>query len=228
MVTSMEFAGIAIKLVVGYIALMITTRALGRTQITQITPFDFISALVLGEVVGGAIHDKDVSSFQIVYAVLIWGLLIFITELTTQKFIKSRYILEGSPSLIIRRGKINYQQLKKNKIDLDQLQNLLRKKDIFSIKDVEFAILETDGTVSVLKKPDSDSPTKKDLNIKNDPVHLPLALVSDGQIVEKNLKETGVEESWVLSQLQVHGCNRVKDCLYAEWTEGEALHVIKY
>ncbi|MBM7659701.1 uncharacterized membrane protein YcaP (DUF421 family) [Bacillus mesophilus] len=224
----MEFTGIAIKLVVGYVSLMITTRALGRTQITQITPFDFISALVLGELVGGAIHDKDVSAFQIIYAVLIWGALIYITEITTQKFITSRYFLEGSPSLIIRRGEINYKRLKKNKLDLDQLQNLLRKKDIFSIRDVEFAILETDGTVSVLKKTDSDTPTKKDLNIKSNPVHLPLALVSDGQLVEKNIKEAGVEKSWVLSQLQVHGCNRVRDCLYAEWSEGEALYVIKY
>jgi uncharacterized membrane protein YcaP (DUF421 family) len=224
----MDFSGIAIKLIVGYIALMITTKALGRTQITQITPFDFISALVLGEVVGGAVHDKEIGFLQVLYAVFIWGLLIYLTELITQKFIKSRFLLEGSPSLIIRRGHINYKQLKRSKLDLDQLQNLLRKKDIFSIKDVEFAVLETDGTVSVLKKASSDTPTKKDLNIKDEPVHLPLAVVSDGRIVETNLEEAGIDKSWLISQLQVHGCNRVKDCLYAEWKEGEALYVIKY
>ncbi|YCA13463.1 DUF421 domain-containing protein [Bacillus sp. AK128] len=224
----MDFAGLAIKLVVGYLALMITTRALGRTQINQLTPFDFISSLVLGELVGGAIHDKDINFWQILYVVTIWGFLIYFTEFITQKFKASRNILEGRPFIIIHRGQINYKELKSNNLDLNQLQNLLRKKDVFSIKEVEYALLETDGTVSILKKSKFDTPTKQDLNIKEEPTYLPIALIQDGEIVKDNIIEAGVNREWLLSQLKVHGCNRIKDCLYAEWKEGEALHVIKY
>lgn len=224
----MDFSGIAIKLVVGYIALMVITKVLGKTQINQLTPFDFISALALGELVGGTIHDKEISPWQIVYAVLIWGSLVYITEMITQKFKSTRSILEGKPSIVIHKGKLNYTELKKNKLDINQLQNLLRKKDVFSILDVEYAILETDGTVSVLKTSDSSSPTRSDLNLKREPVKLPMAFVIDGEIVNDNLKEAGFDEKWLRGQLQVQGINRIQDCLIAEWKEGEALHVMKY
>jgi uncharacterized membrane protein YcaP (DUF421 family) len=207
---------------------MVTTKILGKTQINQLTPFDFISALALGELVGGAIHDKDISPWQVVYTTAIWGALIYTTEIITQKFKGTRSLLEGKPSLIIYKGKINYKDLKSNKLDLDQLQILLRKKDVFSIREVEYAILETDGTVSVLKKSYFAAPTRSDLNLKEEPTHLPMALVSDGEILVDNLQEAGFDEKWLQEQLQFHGVNRIKDCLFAEWQEGEALHVVKY
>jgi uncharacterized membrane protein YcaP (DUF421 family) len=224
----MDFGGIAIKLVIGYVLLMATTKILGKTQINQLTPFDFISALVLGELVGNAVHDDKISYLQIIYAVIIWGILIYTTEIITQKFRHTRSIFEGRPSIVIHRGKINFQELKANKLDINQLQNLLRRKDVFSIKEVEYALLETDGTVSVLKKSYFDLPTRGDLNLREEEVTLPMAFVSDGEIIKENLKEAGLDEKWLRGQLQVHGCNRVSDCLLAEWKEGEALHVIKY
>jgi uncharacterized membrane protein YcaP (DUF421 family) len=224
----LDFTGLALKLVIGYIVLMVTTKILGRTQINQLTPFDFISALALGELVGGAVYDETVSPLQIVYVVAIWGTLVYSTEIITQKFSGTRSLLEGKPSIIIYKGTINYSALKHNKLDLDQLQHLLRKKDVFSIREVEYAILETDGTVSVLKKSYFSTPTRSDMNLKEEPVHLAMAFVSDGQIVLDNLREAGFDEKWLRGQLQVHGLNRIEDCLFAEWKEGEALHVMKY
>ncbi len=224
----MNYTELVLKLVVGYIALMVTTKVLGKTQINQLTPFDFISALVLGELVGGAIHDKDINVFQIIFVVLVWGLLIYITEFITQKYAKTRTLLEGRPAIVINKGKISFEALKSNKLDLNQLLNLLRKKDVFSIKEVEYAILESDGTASVLKKSFFDTPKRNDLNLKEKAVYIPLALVSDGEIVVENLKEANLDEEWLKSKLQAHGCNKVSECLYAEWEEGEDLHVIKY
>jgi uncharacterized membrane protein YcaP (DUF421 family) len=218
----------AIEVVVGFFVLLITTKILGKTQINQLTPFDFISALVLGELVGSAIHDKEVGAFQIVFVVVIWAILIYVTEIITQKFKGTRSFLEGRPSIVIHKGKINYEGLKKNKLDINQLQNLLRKKDVFSLKQVEYAILETDGTVSVMKKSYFDAPTRGDLQLKEEKVILPMTFVSDGEIILDNLQESGLDEKWLRSQLQVQGCNRVSDCLFAEWTEGESLYVIKY
>jgi uncharacterized membrane protein YcaP (DUF421 family) len=221
----MDFLRIGFELFVGFIALFIITKILGKTQITQITPFDFISALVLGELVGNAVFDHEVGLLEILFAVFLWGILIFIIEMVTQKLAKTREILEGKPSIVIRNGKIDYQQLKKNKLDINQLQHLLRVKNVFSIREAEFAILETDGSISVLKKPVYETPTRKDYNMLVKPVTLPVTLISDGELFEDNVREIGYNKDWILTQIRMYGAKQIEDVLYADWKEGEGIHV---
>lgn len=146
----------------------------------------------------------------------------------TQKVKRSRRLLEGDPSIVIQKGKIMYDQLKKNHLDINQLQQLLRKKDIFTIRECEYAILETDGTVSVLRKPDYSSPTVQDLKLPLRSVSLPVTVILDGEAVYDNLHSI----EWSIEDLEKHirkaGADSVKDVLYAEWLEGEALHVQTY
>jgi uncharacterized membrane protein YcaP (DUF421 family) len=224
----MEIMSIAVELVVGYFALLILTKVLGKTQITQISAFDFISALILGELVGNSLYDKDISVWPILAAIFIWGSLIFTTEYFTQKSRRFRHVMEGTPALVINKGKIDFQQLKKNHLDLNQLQHLLRAKDIFSVRECEYALLESNGTLSVLKKPMYENVQRADLNIK--PVHvcLPLSLVVDGEIVYDNLKIVHQKEDWLMSELNKQGFQSAKDVLYAEWKEGESLLVQGY
>jgi uncharacterized membrane protein YcaP (DUF421 family) len=224
----MEIMSIAVELVVGYFALLILTKILGKTQITQISAFDFISALILGELVGNSLYDKDISVWPILAAIFIWGSLIFTTEYFTQKSRRFRHVMEGTPALVINKGKIDFQQLKKNHLDLNQLQHLLRAKDIFSVRECEYALLESNGTLSVLKKPMYENVQRADLNIK--PVHvcLPLSLVVDGEIVYDNLKIVHQKEDWLMSELNKQGFQSAKDVLYAEWKEGESLLVQGY
>src|SRR5699024_8173353 len=92
----------------------------------------------------------------------------------TQKFSKTRHLLEGDPVLVIHKGQFIREELKKNKMDVDEVQQLLRAKDVFSVGEVEYAILETDGTISVLKKSAYQTPTKKDLNVLPSEVFLPI------------------------------------------------------
>jgi uncharacterized membrane protein YcaP (DUF421 family) len=214
--------------VVGYFALLILTKVLGKTQITQISAFDFISALILGELVGNSLYDKDISVWPILAAIFIWGSLIFTTEYFTQKSRRFRHIMEGTPALVINKGKIDFQQLKKNHLDLNQLQHLLRAKDIFSVRECEYALLESNGTLSVLKKPMYENVQRADLNIKPVHVSLPLSLVVDGEIVYDNLKIVHQKEDWLMSELNKQGFQSAKDVLYAEWKEGESLLVQGY
>jgi uncharacterized membrane protein YcaP (DUF421 family) len=225
---SMEIMSIAVELVVGYFALLILTKVLGKTQITQISAFDFISALILGELVGNSLYDKDISVWPILAAIFIWGSLIFTTEYFTQKFRRFRHIMEGTPAIVINKGKIDFQQLKKNHLDLNQLQHLLRAKDIFSVRECEYALLESNGTLSVLKKPMYENVQRADLNIKPVHVSLALSLVVDGEIVYDNLKIVHQKEDWLMSELNKQGFQSAKDVLYAEWKEGESLLVQGY
>ncbi|MEL3974665.1 DUF421 domain-containing protein [Rossellomorea oryzaecorticis] len=224
----MEFISIAVELVVGYFALLILTKILGKTQITQISAFDFISALILGELVGNSLYDKDISVWPILAAIFIWGSLIFTTEYFTQKSRRFRHIMEGTPAIVINKGKIDFQQLKKNHLDLNQLQHLLRAKDIFSVRECEYALLESNGTLSVLKKPMYENVQRADLNIQPVHISLPLSLVVDGEIVYDNLKIVHQKEDWLMSELNKQGFQSAKDVLYAEWKEGESLLIQGY
>ncbi len=219
---------ILIELIFGYIALFALTKIMGKTQITQITPFDFISALILGELVGNAIYDNDIKFQKVIYAVVIWGILIFITEILTQKKKGLRKLLEGKPSIVIRKGKIDYGMLKKAHLDINQLQHLLRSRGIFSVRECEYAILETDGSISVLRKSSYEPVTIRDLNLPRSPVKLPVTLILDGEIEADNLLFIKWNEEMLFNEMKKVGIDSEKDVLYAEWREGEELFIQTY
>ncbi|MFZ7133770.1 MAG: DUF421 domain-containing protein [Eubacteriales bacterium] len=227
MIRISSYLNICIELVVGYISLFIIAKVIGKTLLTQITPFDFICAIVLSELVGNGLYDDEVGVSKILLAVGLWGILIYTTEFITQKFRGSRKLLEGNPAILINKGKIVFNELKKNHIDLDQLRHLLRSKNAFSIREVEYAILETDGTLNVMKKPQYDFPTRLDTKISSKPVQLPVNLITDGELIMDNLQETGFTEEWLLNQLDKRNLT-IKSVLYADWKEGEGLFIQTY
>jgi uncharacterized membrane protein YcaP (DUF421 family) len=224
----MNYSNILIELVIGYFALFITVKLLGKTQINQITPFDFISSLVLGDLVGSAMFDKNIGLLKILFAIAVWGALIYLTEVATQKSRRLRYLLEGRPSIIINKGNLVWKEMKKNHLDIDQLQQLLRAKDIFSLQDVEYAILENNGGLSILKTANSDQPTCKDLKINAKEKIIPLTIISDGIVLVNNLEKAGLNEEWLKKQLETNGIQNPTEICYAEWKKGNALYFQKY
>lgn len=220
-----ELGSIFIETIFGFICLFIITKVLGKSQIKQLTAFDFISALVLGELVGNALFDDEVGIMQIAFAVFLWGLLLYVTEWITQKYKRSRSLLEGRPSLVIHSGKLQREVMAKSKLDINQLLHLLRSKDVFSLRDVEYAILETDGTVSVLKKTHAQTPTRLDLNLNPEDVRLSISLINDGEIIKDNLDEINQDQAWLENELTLQNIASYKDVFYAEYIRGEVLFV---
>lgn len=212
----------------GLIALFIFTKVLGKTQISQLTPFDFIAAIVLGELVGNALFDKEAGLFEIGYVVLIWGAFLYIIELVAQKFKGTRFYLEGKPSIIIHKGNIIYEEMRKNRLDINELQQLLRMKDVFALQEVEYAILETNGDLSVLKKAPFHTPTKQDLNMDLQPPVIATTIISDGEIIKDNLAEENLTEDWLFEELHRQNFNDIKEIFYAEWLEGKHLFILPY
>lgn len=192
----------------------------------QVTPFDFISSLVLGELLGNAVYDKDVNLFTILYTVFLWTFLIYLIEKITQKFRKTRKFFEGEPSILINNGQIDFDELKKEKLDINELMSMLRGRDIFSVREVEYAILEPNGSLSILKKPEYDNPTRSDFNLDFKPAYLPVALILDREIMTTNLKKCGFDESWLIEQLKNRGIESVEEVFFAEWKFDEGLHIV--
>lgn len=222
----MTYLYIFVELGIGLIVLFAMTKLIGKTQISQITPFEFISALVLGELVGNAIYDKEVSVLQILFAVIVWAALLVGIEWIELKFLKLRGFLEGNPSIVVRHGMIDKKELKKNKMTINQLQNMLRQKNVFSFREVEYAILESNGMLTVLKKPEYDVPVRRDLGLTSRKVALPVTLINDGVVLEDNLKKSGYNMTWLEKQLRAQGYDKPEQVFYAEWDEERGMHIV--
>lgn len=147
-------------------------------------------------------------------------------EFIFQKSLFLREKLEGNPAIIIRNGQIDFEQLKKSRMNINQLQSLLRQSEIFSIREVAFAILEPNGSISVLKKSAYQKTTLEDLNIPNHAVYLPVAIIRDGELITENFQSLNKDEHWLSSELKKHGIEKLEDVLFAEWLEGDGLFVI--
>lgn len=224
----MQFLPMLYDTIFGFCALFALTKILGKTQISQLTAFDFIAALVLGELVGNALFDEEAGVLEIAYIIFLWGSLLYIVEMITQKFKGSRFLLEGKPAMVIHRGKLIYEELRKNKLDIDEVQHLLRMKDVFAIQEVEYAILEPNGDLSVLKKSPYQTPAKKDFDMLSKKPEIAVTLISDGEIIHDNLAEVDLTEQWLLDELLKQNYLTEKEVFYAEYLPNKPLFVLPY
>lgn len=223
-----SYISLTTELIIGFFALLILSKVLGKNQITQLTPFDFISALVVGELLGNAIYDENINLIYVLYAIFIWGSLIYSIEMITQKFRFTRGLLEGSPSIIIAKGRIQYDELRKNKLDLNQLQHLMREKGVFSIREVQYGILETNGTVNIQRKQAFNTPINQQLDIYEEEPSLPVPLIMDGEIIYEGLKQINQTEEWLKKQIEHRGFLSHRAIFYAEWLDDQPLYMQNY
>ncbi|WP_331254648.1 DUF421 domain-containing protein [Sutcliffiella horikoshii] len=219
---------ILIKVVVGFFMLFTITQILGKTTIKQLTPFDFISAIVLSELLGNGIYEEKVHIAYIFFTIFTWGVLLVIMEKLLLKFKKLRGVLEGNPSIIIRDGQIDRYQLKKNRMNINQLLSVLRQSETFSIREVAFAILESNGSISIMKKSKYQKVTLQDLQIPPQPTYLSTSLIIDGEVLEDNVKDLGFDMGWLQQQIRSKGYSKVDDVLYADWIKDDGIYIIPY
>ncbi|MDO6634081.1 DUF421 domain-containing protein [Bacillus thuringiensis] len=224
----MQFIYLTTELIIGFFLLFIIIKFVGRKIINQITPFTFISTIVLGELLGNAVYDQDINIFYIIYTMTLWGMLLFIVEYLGQKFLFFRGMFEGKPSALIKNGIVDRVALKKNKMNINQLQSLLRQSETFSIREVAFCYLEANGSISILKKTHYQKTTQEDFNMPVKPVYVPVTLIRDGKVLWDELKDLKFDESWLTTQLRSHNVSDYKDVFLAEWLEGDGLFIQKH
>ncbi|GGH83938.1 uncharacterized membrane protein YcaP (DUF421 family) [Pullulanibacillus pueri] len=214
-----------IELLIGFFALLILTKIIGRSSIAEATPFDFVSTLVLGEFVGNALFSDDVDPWKMLYSIFFWGILILVIDFITLKINKSRGIFESEPSIVINNGIIDRATLKKTKVDMNRLQAMLREKNVFSIREIEHAIIEPNGKLSIIKKPIYDTVSKGDLNVPIKSVSLPITLVSDGVLIKQNFPLIGRDVEWLKAEIKKRNIHDIRNVMFAEWREEDGLFV---
>ncbi|QED50084.1 DUF421 domain-containing protein [Cytobacillus dafuensis] len=221
----MSFVFIIMKLIIGLICLYFILIVTGRKSFSQLTPLHFIFILLLDDFLGHVIYENDVSIFKFLFAIGFWTLLILTLDFITLKYTKIRILLHGNPVIIIRNGIIDRNAVKKSKLDLNQILSLLRQKSVFSVREVEYALLEPNGQISISLKSKYKPPSIEDFNLPERKVNLPLTLIMDGNILQNNLKECGMDEKWLLDELCAKGFDNTKSIFYAEWKEIDGLHI---
>jgi len=217
---------LAFRSFVTYLILLIFTRVMGRKQISQLTFFDYVVGITIGSIAGVAAIDKSVKITDGIISIGIWSLLnIAISELTL-KNINLRLLIDSEPLLIIDKGTVIYKNMKKARYNMGDLLMQLRNKDVFNITEVEIAILEPDGKLSILKKSEFSMVTVGDIKIQNAKVGMMLDLILDGKILSSHLSQIQKDEHWLMSQLETKNINNIKDVIFAGIQADEQIYIV--
>ncbi|MDQ0158944.1 YetF domain-containing protein [Alkalibacillus salilacus] len=216
------------RLAIAFITLLVLTRLMGRKEIAQLTFFNFVSAISIGTIGASLAIDSSFSVTNGIIALLTWSAFTIFIGFLDLKSPLFRNTVEGQPVILIQKGEIMDKALQKVRLDLDALNTLLRKKNVFEISDVDYAIFETDGTLSVMKKETKQPLTKGNMNITQaTDMTFPTSasVISDGKIQEKNLKKLNIDNEWVEQQLRLSGINSISDVFYAEVQKDGTLYI---
>lgn len=190
-----------VRAIIIYILVLIVMRLMGKREIGQLQPFELVISIMIADLASIPMTDPGVPIFNGVVPIL--GLLamhLLITVLNI-KSVNIRKFTCGKPTILIYRGRIDEEALKKERFTVSELQERLRGKDVFNLGDVEYAILETNGEVSVILKPNKRNTTPEDFSIEPDYEGLPYDLIVDGKIMYDNLNKIGKDERWLLKQI---------------------------
>ncbi len=156
---------IVVKSLVATVVLFVLARLMGKKLISQLTFFDYTVGISIGSIAAAVSVDQRISIENGIVSMLVWAMFPIMLSIISAHSIIARKILDGTPMILIQKGMIIEKNLKKSKLTINDLLEELRLKDIFNITDVEFATLETNGELSVLKAAPSQTPTLSDLNL---------------------------------------------------------------
>lgn len=188
--------------IVLYIIVLIVMRLMGKREIGQLQPFELAISIMIADLASIPMTEVGIPIFNGIVPIL--GLLVMhlLISLLNLKSLKAREIICGKPSILVYRGKIDEKILKKERFTINELQERLRGNGVVNLGDVEYAILETSGQVTVIQKPEKRNTIPEDFNIQPEYEGIPYDLVIDGKIMYKNLNTIGKNYAWLKKQVE--------------------------
>lgn len=200
-----EWLDVVIRSFIFMSALFVITRMLGKRQLAELSFFEYIAGITIGGIASEVVMGLENSIINALIAVVIFSAVPFLVELISLKSKKFRDFFEGTGTVFIKNGKVMEDNLKKEKYSTDELLELLRKKDVFNIAEVEFAILEQTGDLNVLLKKEHRPVTVKDLQLPYQAEKEPQTVITDGQILDEPLSIAGLNRRWLQEELEKLG-----------------------
>lgn len=193
------------RVILFVIILFFSTKILGKKQLSQLSFFEYVTGITIGGIAAIVILEVRHSIFIAGLAIVTMAAIPYLVSLISLKSQKFRDFVEGTGSIFIKDGKIMEDNLKKEKYTTDELLELLRKKDVFQVADVEFAVLEPTGDLSVMLKKENQPLTAKDLNLTTATVKEPQTVIMDGIVMDEPLATIGQSRAWLHTELEKLG-----------------------
>lgn len=209
-----------------YFFLIFIMRLLGKRQIGQLQPGELVITILISEIASLPMEDNDTPMLQAIVPIVVLAVLELITSFAALKFIRLRSLFQGHSIVVIKNGELDRKQLKRLRYSIDDLLESLRQKDVFDINEVQYAIVETDGTLSVLLKPEKRPASVSDVNAQPDDNGLPRVLISDGRIIDVQIKKSEMSKKEIEKLLKKNKIGR-KDVLLLTADDKGNINIIK-
>lgn len=198
---------IFIRTVILYLVVLIALRLMGKREIGQLQPYELVITIMIADLASVPMQEIGIPLFHGIIPILALLISQIILSYINIKSGWVRKLLCGEPTVLIQKGKIMEDRLKKQRYTVDGLMEELRGNGVFSLDEVEYAILETSGQISVIKKPEKSSVTKEDVNAQTTYTGFPRPLIIDGSFIDKNLEIMGVTQKDVEKYLKTQKTN---------------------
>lgn len=224
----MSVIEIVLRTLIIYFVLFILTKAMGKREVGQMTTFDYIVGITIGSLAANSALDLSQSFYEQLPPLVIFALLQVLTSYFSMKHRGFRRAAEGTKTLLIDNGVILERNLARERISIDELTARLRQKNVFRINEVDTAILENDGQMSVLVKPEFQPLTPSDLKIIVENKGIGHLVIEEGRIKEEALIRLNLTKAWLMEQLHEKGVDDPKDVMYAQVDLAGNVYIDRY
>lgn len=206
---------VIVRAIIAFFTLLIFARVLGKQTISQLTFFDYVLGITIGSMAASLTTDLTSRAWPHWVGLFVWFLLVYILQWIVLKSRKASKYIDGEATIVIMKGEIMEEAMRSVRYRVSDLLEQLRGKQVFDLNEVEFAILEKDGHVSVLKKAEFQSITAKKLNISVKYQGLGKEIIYDGKLFEKNLNASRKDKEWLDKELNLRGYDTYEDVFLA-------------
>ena len=209
-----EILTVTLRSIISLTVLFIVTKLLGKKQVSQLSLFDYVIGISIGNFAAEITINMETNLINGIIAMITFGLIAYLVSISTMKSITLRRFFMGTPTILIQEGKILEKNMKKVKFDINDLLEECRSNNCFDIKEIEYAIMESKGTLSIQKKGEYKTLNIKDMNLKPQKQGLVANVIIDKKIMINNLKNMNKNEEWLKKQLKEKGYKK-EDILLA-------------
>jgi uncharacterized membrane protein YcaP (DUF421 family) len=218
---------IILQTVLAFFAILVLTRILEKEQLSQLTFYEYVTGITIGSLASALAIDTLISPWAVLVALVTFAALTYLMGYVALKSRVARKLLEGEPTIVVQNGKIMEKNMGRIRYNIDDLLAQLREKGVFNISDVEYAILEPNGHLSVLLKSHKKPVTREDLQVPGSYEGISSELIVDGEVIYQNLQQNNLDEAWLINELKKQGINSPKQVMLASLDTQGNLYVDK-
>ena len=202
MVDKMEVFKVILTALLSVVALFVITKVMGHKQVAQLDFFDYVSGITIGSI-GAELATELEEPYKPLIALAIYGIVSILLNLIAHKIPRTRKYINGTPTILMNDGDLYRKNLKKAKLDLSEFMLLCREEGYFDLDEIQTAIFEHNGKLSILPKAVNRPATPNDLKIAVKTTHIGVEVIMDGRIIGDNLSRCGRDEKWLQKQLKL-------------------------